>query len=681
MSMSSSAKPSLDKVTLEILKNHARAAAESMAFTLYRTAHATFVKETEDFTTGLTTPSGETYATPTELGATWFVGLNYGPVIRAISSYEEGDICITNDPYSGFVCTHSPDIHIWKPIFHEGEIVSFSVGHVHHTDVGGAVPASLSRTLTEVHQEGIRIPPTKILVKGEVNQQVLDILLANVRAPEQSWGDLKAQIAACNTGERKVHDMIAKFGAQFRQGIEDLLAYSEAQARAIVRRIPDGDYPFADYMDEDGVDGKPCRLNLVMKVRDGSLHFDFTGTDPQLESSLNIPTGGDERHTLLCVGLVYALYSLDPSLFLNSGIARILSSTLPKGSMINPQFPAAVGMRTLSAQRLQGVILGAFARALPDVMQAAGGQGGAITNVSTTDNRTGRRIIAAINPMTGGSGGRAERDGTDGSGGTQGFLKNSPVEINETETPLRFHRYGLAKDSGGPGRHRGGLATEMTFECFAPNTRVTARNRDRTYFTGWGLKGGKPGGNSSFWLNPNSNRAVNLKNTDILKIGPGDVVSIASGGAGGWGDPLERDAAAVALDVARGFVSPEKAREEYGVVLAGGEGRVAADVAATERLRAELRARRGINSALFDYGAYRAQHESVWTQANYQALTELLAQQPVHWRFYLKHRVFDAIAALAPEERNGDGSEVRRVFVRIIDEFPQLRASRPTAAE
>ncbi len=674
----STAQP-LDKVTLEILKNHARAAAESMAFTLYRTAHATFVKETEDFTTGLTTPSGETYATPTELGATWFVGLNYGPVIRAISHYEEGDICITNDPYSGFVCTHSPDIHIWKPIFHNGEIVSFSVGHVHHTDVGGAVPASLSRTLTEVHQEGIRIPPTKLLVKGEVNSQVLDILMANVRAPEQSWGDLKAQIAACNTGERKVREMIAKFGIDaFKQGVEDLLAYSEAQARAIVRRIPDGDYPFADYMDEDGVDGKPCRLSLVMGVRDGSLHFDFTGTDPQLESSLNIPTGGDERHTLLCVGLVYALYSLDTSLFLNSGIARILSSTLPQGSMINPQFPAAVGMRTLSAQRLQGVILGAFARALPDVMPGAGGQGGAIMNVNTTDNKTGRRIMAAINPMTGGAGGRAERDGTEGSGGTQGFLKNTPIEINETETPLRFHRYGLAKDSGGAGKHRGGLATEMTFECFAPNTRVTARNRDRTFFTGWGLKGGKPGANSSFWLNPKSNREVNLKNTDIIKIGPGDVVSIASGGAGGWGDPLDRDPAQVALDVARRFVSAERAREDYGVVLAGSEGSRSIDQPATSKLRAELRARRTINQTLFDYGAYRNAHEAVWTDANYRALTELLFQQPVHWRFYLKHRVFDAMAALPAAERKGDGSEVARIFAQIIAEFPQLR---PAAAE
>ncbi len=667
----------IDKVTLEILKNHARAAAESMAFTLYRTAHSTFVKETEDFTTGLTTPAGETFATPLELGATWFVGLNYGPVIRAIEHYEDGDICITNDPYSGFVCTHSPDIHIWKPIFHNGEIVAFSVGHIHHTDVGGAVPASLSRTLTEVHQEGIRIPPTKIMAKGVANKQVLDILFANVRAPDQSWGDLKAQIASCHTGDRKVKEMIAKFGIDtFRAGIEDLLSYSEAQARAVVRRIPDGDYQFADYMDEDAVDGKPCRINLVMTVREDSLHFDFTGTDPQLESSLNIPTGGDERHTLLCVGLVYALYSLDPTLFLNSGIARILTSTLPKGSMINPQFPAAVGMRTMSAQRLQGVILGAFARALPEVMPGAGGQGGPIMNVNTTDNRSGRRVMAAINPMTGGAGGRASRDGTDGSGGTQGFLKNTPIEINEVETPLRFHRYGLAKDSGGPGKHRGGLATEMTFECFAPNTRVTARNRDRTRFQGWGVKGGHPGANSAFWLNPESNHAVNLGNTDIVRIGPGDVVSVASGGAGGWGDALERDPEAVAIDVRRGFVSIEKARVDYGVLLSG----AGVDADATARLRAEMKRPRAArpNDRIFDYGPSRDAHEVVWSDANYAALAALLSAQPVHWRFYLKHRVFDAIAALPAGDRIDDGSEVRRVFAKLIDEFPQLRT---TAAE
>ena len=273
----------IDNVTLEILANHCAAAAESMAFTLYRTAHSTFVKETEDFTTGLTTPDGQTFATPTDLGATWFVGLNYGNVINAFDDYEDGDICMTNDPYSGYVCTHPPDMHLWKPIFHDGEVVCFAVGHVHNTDVGGAVPASLSRTLTEVHQEGIRIPPTKLYSAGVLNQPVLDIIRTNVRVPDQNWGDLKAQVAAMNTGERKVKEIIARFGVEtFRQGMYDLLDYAEAQTRALVRTLPDGVYRFADYLDEDSAGGPPCRIALKLTIAGDGIEFDFTGSDPQL---------------------------------------------------------------------------------------------------------------------------------------------------------------------------------------------------------------------------------------------------------------------------------------------------------------------------------------------------------------------------------------------------------------
>ncbi len=657
----------VDPVTLEILKNHTRAAAESMAYTLYRTAHSTFVKETEDFTTGLTTPSGETFATPTELGATWFVGLNYGRAIGLIDTYRPGDIAMTNDPYSGFVCTHSPDMHIWKPIFHDGEIVAFSVGHVHNTDVGGAVPASLSRTLSEIHQEGVRIPPTRILEEGELNRQVLDIFLANVRAPEQNWGDLKAQIAACNTGERKVHEMIRRFGAEtFREGCDALLDYAEAQARAIVRALPDGTYPFADYMDEDSVDGWPCRIMLTLIIDGDRLIFDFTGSDPQLESSLNMPTGGDERHTLLMVGMTYVLYSLDPSLYLNSGIGRVCRCILPSGTIVNPVFPAAVGMRTLSCSRLQGLILGAFAPAAPDRMAGAPGSGGPIMNVNTTDNATGRRIMAAINPMTGGSGGRASEDGQDGSGANQGFLKNTPVEVNEVEAGIKVLRYGLAPDSAGPGLHRGGLGTDMVFQAFSPNTRVTARNRDRTRFTGWGIAGGRTGGPSRFILNPGTNHEVNLRNTDILTIGPGDVIHVSCGGGGGWGDALQRDSEAVLLDHRRGWVSVEHARDAYGVVICDG----AVDHAATAALRAERRGEAA--DGFYDYGTERTEFETVWNQANYAALTEGLARLPVHWRFFAKHRVFEAMDRMDPRTRRGDGSDVHRMLATLQTEFPQL---------
>ena len=274
-----------------------------MGYTLFRTAHSAFVKETQDFSTGLTTPDGTCFATPNDLGAVWFTTLNYGGAIDAIDENFEGDICITNDPYSGYIATHTPDIHLWKPVFHEGEIACFVVNHNHHTDVGGAVPASLSRKSTDIHQEGIRIQPAKLICGGEINQQLLDILLANVRAPEQNWGDLKAQIAAVNTGERKVHEMIAKFGfPTFRDGTAEILDYAEAQAREVVRGLPDGEYFFAYYIDEDTVDGDPCRLALNLIIDGDEVVFDLSGCDPQPDSAMNMPTGNDPRHALLMAG-------------------------------------------------------------------------------------------------------------------------------------------------------------------------------------------------------------------------------------------------------------------------------------------------------------------------------------------------------------------------------------------
>ena len=469
-----------DPVTLKMLENHAQAVAESMAYTLFRTAHSTFVKETEDFTTGLVSPAGMTFASPRDLGATWFIGLDYKGALEAIDGYEEGDICITNDPYSGFVCTHTPDLHIWKPIFWEGEIVAFAVGHIHNTDMGGAVPASLSRANTEVHQEGIRFRPTKLISRGEVNLQLIDTMMLNVRMPEQNRGDLHAQIAAVNTGEAKVHEMIRKFGVEtVRNGIEDLLDMGEIRARAVISDLPDGQFHFVDYLDEDGPNGVPVRLEVTLSIEGDGLTLDFTGSDPQLKSALNMPTGGNPRHILLMVGYNYCLYTLDPSIPLNGGILRAATCIVPEGTVLNPQYPAAVGMRSLTCGRLQGVIMGAFHAAAPDRLPVGAAGGGGIVNVKTFDARSGKLSMASIDPVTGGAGGSALGDGTDGSGANSSFLKNTPVEINEVEVPIKFRRYGLVPDSGGAGIARGGMSTVLEVEVFTPDTVITARNRDR----------------------------------------------------------------------------------------------------------------------------------------------------------------------------------------------------------
>jgi N-methylhydantoinase B len=656
----------VDKVTLQILANHCRAAAENMAHTLYRTAHSTFVKETQDFTVMLTDVAGLTVAVPMDLGATWYPGISYGRAIAMVPDYQPGDIAFTNDPYSGFLATHVPDLHMWKPIFHDGEIACFAGGHIHNTDMGGAVPASLSRSLTEVHQEGVRFPPMKLYRAGTLNEEVLRIMLLNVRKPEQNLGDLKAFVGALNTGERKVRAMLAKFGVEtFRSGLAGLLDYAEHQAREILSTIPDGEYFFSDYADEDSVGGNPCRLALTLRIDGDSAVLDFTGTDPQLTSALNVPTGSDPRHTLLLVGVYYVLYTLNPQLLLNAGLTRPFTCIVPEGTVLNPVFPAAVGMRSLTCGRLRSLIFGAFSQAIPERVPAAPAGSSSIMNVMTTDNRTQRTILAAIDPIVGGGGGMPHRDGTNGSGADAAYLKNTPVEITEAEVPIQILRYGLLPDSGGAGRWRGGLATALDFKVFAPNTRITARNRDRSRFRPWGILGGKAGKTSDFILNPGAPGEKILGNTDIVTADPGDVIHIHSPGGGGRGSPLDRPPAEVLLDVERGYVSVPCAEAEYGVVIRDGT----VDPVATEERRTALRTRE--TNGHFDFGPERDALETIWTRENYDALTAILAALPVHWRFFVKTRIFELMPAAA---RGANEHPVRRAFEAVKQTYPQISA-------
>lgn len=417
----------VDNFRLQVLANHCTAAAEAMGYTLMRTAYSTFVKETEDFSAQLMTPAGKTFASPKTFGATWYTGLDYGRVIAMFDDYREGDIYLTNDPYSGFVATHTPDMHVWKPVFRDGRLVCFVGSHIHNTDMGGAVPASLSRTLTEVHQEGLRIPPMLLARDGVIDEKVLRIMEVNVRMPEQNRGDLNAQIAALNVGERKVHEIIDRFGVdEFMQGAEAILDYAEQQTRALIREIPDGEYRFAEYADEDTVGGYPCRIQITLRVRGDELELDFTGSDPQVASSLNVPTGGDGHHSVITVGLIYVMHTLAPRNVLNAGSVRPCRAVLPEGTVVNPQAPAAVGMRSLMAAVIQACTFGVFSRAMPDRLPACPAGGSTLLNVKTA-TREGRQVLSSIGPCGGGAGGGPEHDGVEGCGANNAFLKNTPV--------------------------------------------------------------------------------------------------------------------------------------------------------------------------------------------------------------------------------------------------------------
>ena len=648
----------IDGRNLQILANYCAAAADAMAFTLMRTAHSTFVKETEDFSCQIVSRDGLAFASPRSFGAPWYSGIDYAPVLALIDHYDEGDICITNDSYAGNVATHSPDIHIWKPVFHAGEILCFVVGHIHNTDIGGAVPASLSRSLTDIVQEGIRIPPLKIMRNGELNEDVARILRLNVRVPEQNWGDFKAQIASVNIGERKIHDIIARFGAEdFLQGVEGILDYAEQQARTIIRTIPDGDYFYADYADEDGEGGYPCRIAITLRVRGDTLELDYTGSDPQLASSLNMPTGGRERHPLALVGVTYVLSTLDRNLLLNAGTLRPTRAILPPGTVMNCEAPAAVGMRSLTCALSQIATVGVFSLALPERIPANSPGGNSIMNIRTLDAHN-RSLVASLGPVGGGAGGTPRHDGPDGSGGLSAFLKNTPIEINEAEVPIRFLRYGLAADSAGAGRFRGGLATEMAFEIFTPETIVTARNRNRSVFASAGVAGGRAGALSHF-RTLRDGKVLEHGNRDVIHCQPGDIVEVRGPGAGGYGLPAQRAIDAVRHDVRCGFLSAAAARDQYGVAIVAGE----VDQAATARLRAAMPQQA---EAHFHHGEARQRFEARWTPERYRLLTTFLADAPVSWRHFLKTQVFRAV------EQAGEAADMAQIFSDLRLRFPAL---------
>jgi N-methylhydantoinase B len=346
---------------------------------------------------------------------------------------------------------------------------------------------------------------------------------------------------------------------------------------------------------------------------------------------------------------------------------RPARAILPEGTVMNATFPAAVGMRSLMCNLSQTATIGAFCRALPDRMPASPGSGVSIMNVKTT-TRGGRTVMASVGPVGGGAGGGPFADGAEGCGANMSYLKNTPVEINEAEVPIKIRRYGLVPNSGGAGRWRGGLALEMEFQLFAPQSMVTARNRDRSVFSSWGLRGGLSGRPSRFVRNPDTEAAVELGSADVVLCDPDDIILIQGPGAGGYGNPLERPVELVREDVARGFVSRGAAASDYGVVL---DAAGSVDEPATARLRGETGRRRA--SEEFGHGPGRKTFEAVWTLERYDALTRILATVPTAWRFFVKHRVFAAIgAAVAPAD--GGAAAVVAAYAALAEKFADLPA-------
>jgi N-methylhydantoinase B len=614
----------LDPVTLEILGNKVAAVTEEMCFTLQRTGRTLYVKETADFACALADPNGAFFAYPRSIGVSGFVALDCLPTIKAVGPLEPGDVILTNDPYgSEGLATHLPDLHLIEPYFQEGRIIAYGWAFVHCSDVGGRVPSSISPTNQEIFQEGLQIPPVKLVRAGQMNADVELLFRANSRTPDANMGDIRAMLAALATGRKRVAQLVAQHGVDiFLEGQKDLLDYAAEKARKVLRRVPDGTYRFTDFLDDDATSGLPVRLSLAVTFADGTVHLDFTGTDPQVAAAMNVPSHG-KPHAWLTLRVLALIQTLDRTAPLNTGLLRHVSITAPKGSLVNPERPAAVGVRHAAAIRVNDLLNGAFGLALPEVMPAAS-SGLVVPLVVAEPNSAGGQNVQVVEPMIGGTGARHGADGVDGRDSGISNLANNPVETVEAEIAVEIQRYALRPDSGGPGQWRGGCSLEITFRILKDGAVVLGRGMERAKFRPWGMRAGQPGARTEMVINEGTPDERRFGKIDVLPVNRGDIVTLRTAGAGGYGDPFARDPARVLRDVTRGLVSVEAAARDYGVVIR--DGRL--DEEATARRRSDHVA----DDAPHAFGAERAAWQALFAPEVLDRLNAALFRLPAAQR-------------------------------------------------
>jgi len=555
-----------DSVTLEVIRNACIALCEEMNANLIRTGYSPNIKERRDCSCALFDADGEMISQaenmPVHLGAMPF------SVSAAIDRFppetlEPGDAILLNDPFYGGA--HLPDLTLVTPVFHENDdgeedLVAFAANRAHHADVGGSRAGSVAADSTEIYQEGIRIPPVKLFEGGEPNDSVFDVVLSNVRTPDERRGDLRAQEAANQTGKRRFLELVEKYGREtLSEALAEIQEYSEARMRSEIEDLEDGTYEFRDVLDDDGVGNVDLPIEAAVTVDGDSVAVDFEGSAPQTAGPVNAVLAVTASATYYSVRCV-----TDPDIPPNHGCYRPITVEAPEGSIVNPNPPAAVvGGNLETSQRVTDVVLGALAEQAPERVTAAGQ--GTMNNVTFggTDPRSDSPY-AFYETQGGGFGGRAGKDGMDGVHVHMSNTMNTPVEVLETAYPLRVRRYELREDSGGAGEFRGGLGLRRDIQVRGHEARFSLL-ADRHQHQPYGLEGGDPGESGAAKLTTEDGETVRLPQKSTHELPPGATVSIRTPGAGGYGDPADRDPDAVRRDVRHGKVSAAAAMDAYGV--------------------------------------------------------------------------------------------------------------------
>ena len=568
--------PDIDPVRFELIKNAMSFLVNEMALTLVRASYSGILRDNMDFSTGIADVAGEMVSQGLSLP------FQFGPMPDAVAAVkarwqgriEDGDIFILNDPFEGG--THLPDIFFVKPVFHEGDLLCYACISGHQVDVGGRVAGSNACDSTEVYAEGLRIPPLKLYERGEPNETLFALIEKNVRVPVMVLGDMRAEVAGLATGEAGVRDLVGRYGAAtVKRYWAELLDHSERVTRRAINELPEGTFEFADTLDADGIEARPVPIKASLTIRDGGIVADFTGSSPQVQGAINSTISMTKSVTY---GAIRSVLQADiPN---NGGFFRPIKIVAEEGSILNAVLPAASAGRGVTLFRQADAVFGALAKAVPERVFAA--CEGGTTVYSFGGRHEDRRPFVLVEVFGGSWGGRPDRDGIDGICHLLLNQRNIPAEMMEMENPLRVLRYGFLPDTGGAGRFRGGLSLVRDIQ-YAGSTPAQLQIRsDRAKTMPYGLAGGEPGTPSWNVLNPGAKGERQLPAMVTTTIDPGEVIRFVVPGAGGWGDPLERDVAAVAGDVADGKLTPAYVREHYGVVV-DGSGRV--DDTATRALR------------------------------------------------------------------------------------------------
>ena len=574
----SNERPPSDAILTEIIRNGVLAVTEDMKTNLTRTAYNMIIYEALDFTVGLFTPEGDTVSIG--LGLPMFIR-GMSETVRAkvkhfgIENIKPGDILVTNDAY--ITGSHLNHFTFSLPIFHGGELTAFACCMAHWQDVGG----QLGGVTTDIYAEGIQIPIVKYSREGVVNQDLVDIIAMNVRMPDRAMGDLRAQVTAVKTGERRFIELLERYGRDpVQRAIRAIMDQSERSARAATRGIPDGVYEATSFMDDDGVEvGNRIPIKVRVIVEGEEMTIDLTEVSRQVRGFYN----SGETTGYACAQVAYKCITSPTDYPINEGSFRSLKVKLTPGTVVSAVKPAAMRWWMTFPMTIVDTIFKALEKAVPDRVIAGHHADLVVAQVHGINPSNGQFYIGNFGPLGGGWGAKASEDGMSATVClNDGDTHNSPVEQIETKHPLIVEELSLRESSGGAGKYRGGLGIARTVRARASLTLNTTI--ERMHCRPWGLDGGGDGAGNEVWLKLDGREVRDLPNAKVLvqRLQAGDTFTLCSGGGGGFGDPRQRDPQAVAYDVAEGYVTAWEARTLYRVVLTADGG---VDVAATQALR------------------------------------------------------------------------------------------------